>query len=75
MAKKKKKKKTVFKKDVAMYKRGCKDTFDEEGTAICADWQRLKKLEKYVDHLSGCRIRQSCHPLENTCTCGLRSLK
>jgi hypothetical protein len=67
----KKKKKKVFKKDVLMYKRGCRDAHDEEGAAICADWIRLKKLEKFVDHLHDCNV-MSCIPttLEG-CTCGL----
>jgi len=78
------KKKKVFKKDVTMYKSSCRDAHDEEGTAICTDWQRLKKENKelradkaeailrfndYGQHMGGCPGAYD----SDRCECGFNS--
>lgn len=60
---------------VESYKRGCKDSFDDEGYSICVSWLKLRKqnklLKKYARHEQNCYInRMRLDGSRNTCTCG-----
>ena len=63
---------------VRLYKRGCRDSHDFEGAAICVSWVRLRKLKKYARHLPGCNkialIRKHNKNGKEICTCGFDKL-